>query len=405
MPIRNDSSAYTRRRLLVVMAGAAVPVSVYVLTGGRATRPQSEPTTVAASPAVGSSAGVSVATSTASAAGTTSSVQISSAPIAAAFVPFDHDVGVGSTGAGVGRLQDRLRSLGFDPGPSDSAFGPATERAVWAFEKLLLTVAIADVTGVVTPQVWMRMNEAHDIRPLRDGPGTHLEVLLDRQVAVLYVDNAVRLITHISSGTGLEWCAVVVIDRDDGTQGEDGICGIAVTPGGVFHFERRFAGWRNSKLGRLYNPVYFNYGLAVHGASNVPKYPASHGCVRIPMHVAEYFPSLVADGDVVYVFDGVKQPEKYGAQVPTFDYPDPNYVDATTSTAGAPSSTATIPTRADATSTTKPTIHAEPASTTVSIPTTSSVHVNSTAVPTATTRLDAPIETSTVVSTAVTVGG
>ena len=55
-------------------------------------------------------------------------------------------------------------------------------------------------------------------------------------------------------------------------------------------------------LGRLYNPVYFNGGIAVHGAGSVPNHPASHGCVRIPMHIAEYFPALVNTGDVIEVF-------------------------------------------------------------------------------------------------------
>ena len=53
----------------------------------------------------------------------------------------------------------------------------------------------------------------------------------------------------------------------------------------------------------MWNPVYFNYGIAVHGAGNVPKYPVPHGCVRIPMHIGNYFPSLVAKGDQIFVFD------------------------------------------------------------------------------------------------------
>jgi len=55
-------------------------------------------------------------------------------------------------------------------------------------------------------------------------------------------------------------------------------------------------------LGKLYNPVYFVGGIAVHGAPSVPNRPASHGCVRIPMHIAEYFPTLVAKGDPVETF-------------------------------------------------------------------------------------------------------
>ena len=70
--------------------------------------------------------------------------------------------------------------------------------------------------------------------------------------------------------------------------------GRSATPGGC-------TGWRHAPLGLLYNPVYFNGGIAVHGALSVPDYPASHGCVRIPMHIAEYFPGLVANGDSVVV--------------------------------------------------------------------------------------------------------
>ena len=100
----------------------------------------------------------------------------------------------------------------------------------------------------------------------------------------------------------------------------------------MFSFNRRRAGWREGELGRMWNPVYFNYGIAVHGAGNVPSYPASHGCVRIPMHIGNYFPSLVKYGDQVFVFDGIKEPEAYGAQVPPFNTPDPNYTTTTSST-------------------------------------------------------------------------
>lgn len=276
---------------------------------------------------------------------------------AAPAIEFDRAVSVGSSGTKVRALQDRLRELAFDPGPSDGLFGPATERAVWAYEKFLEGVPYADVTGVVSPERWLRMNETFDIRPRRANPGTHVEVLLPSQVAVVYRANSPILITHVSSGTGEEWCSVVTVDEDDGTQTEQAICGVAVTPGGVFHFDRRVEGWRNAKLGRLYNPVYFNYGIAIHGASDVPKQPASRGCVRIPMHIAEYFPSLVANGDLVYVFDGVEQPETYGAQLPVFDYPDPN---ATTTTTTTTRPTTTLPTPT--------TTHVHPATTTASAP-------------------------------------
>lgn len=315
-----DDVTYTRRRLLVVTAAVVVPAVAFSQLRGKDARSEASQPSLPATTGPASTEPPSTVAST--------GVPLSSVPT----VEFDHDVGPGMNGAKVTALQDRLRQLGFDPGPSDATFGPATERAVWAFEKLILDTASDEVAGVVTPAVWLQMNGPISIRPRRSGPGVHLEILLPQQVGVLYADDEARLITHISSGSGDEWCDVVTVDNDDGTQSEEGICGIAVTPGGVFHFERRFDGWRNSKLGRLYNPVYFNYGIAVHGSSNVPSSPVSHGCVRIPMHVAEYFPSLVKDGDLVYVFDGIEEPETYGAQLPVFDYADPSFTTTTSST-------------------------------------------------------------------------
>jgi hypothetical protein len=246
-------------------------------------------------------------------------------------------------GDDVARLQQRLVDLGFDPGPADGQFGPATQMAVWAYQKLVLGLTGADVTGKVTPDLWARMEQALTIHPLRpNATPTHVEVYLPSQTAVLFQDGKPRLITHISTGTGQEWC-------------EEGYCSVAITPGGVYQFGRRVDGWDDSVLGQLYNPVYFNYGVAIHGAYNVPLYPASHSCVRIPMHIAKYFPSLVKRGDQVFVFDGVKEPETYGAQPPPFNTKDPSATtttEATTTTTTVAKTTTTTP--GTATTTTVP---------------------------------------------------
>lgn len=238
--------------------------------------------------------------------------------------------------AKVEQLQIRLTDLGFDPGPVDGVFGGATLRSVWAFEKLVLGVDRRSMRGVVTPELWSRMNDPITVGPRRSPGGTHVEVYLPEQVVIVFVDGVPQVITHVSTGEGVEWCDEVDVDNDDGTTSAKGICGRSITPGGVYHFERKVDGWRNAPLGRLYKPVYFNYGIAIHGAGNVPEAPASRGCVRIPMHIAEYLPDLVALGDTVYVFDGVEEPEHYGAQLPVFDWPDPNYTTTTTTTTTAP---------------------------------------------------------------------
>ncbi len=37
----------------------------------------------------------------------------------------------------------------------------------------------------------------------------------------------------------------------------------------------------NPLNGNMYKPIYFDNGQAIHGASNVPTYPASKGCARL----------------------------------------------------------------------------------------------------------------------------
>ncbi|RLE18675.1 MAG: hypothetical protein DRJ50_12855 [Actinobacteria bacterium] len=274
---------------------------------------------------------------------------------AVAVVSIESDLAHDMVGPEVERLQTLLRDHGFDPGPIDGVFGGSTERSVWAFEKLVLGTPREEMRGVVTPEIWDRMNQPTGVMPRRTPGGMHLEIYLPEQVAVLFVDGAVRLISHVSSGSEIQWCDEVLIDNDDETQTTKGICGDAVTPGGVYHFERKIDGWRNGKLGRLYKPVYFNYGIAIHGAGNVPSYPASHGCVRFPMHIAEYLQDLVSVGNPVYVWDGVEEPEVYGAQPMTFDWPDPDWVPPSTTTT---STTTTSPSTTVPSTSTPPTTHA-----------------------------------------------
>jgi len=169
------------------------------------------------------------------------------------------------------------------------------------------------------------------------------------------------LITHISSGELDEfgqpavYCEEVTYDTDN--NGDlleepvtDFVCAYAKTPGGVFKFEREISGIRNGPLGDMWNPVYFNYGIAVHGALTVPLEPASHGCVRIPMHVSEYFQDLVELGETVLVWNGEAEPEDvtYEESLPSWWAETPPEFTTTTST----STTSTTTTSTTTTSTT-----------------------------------------------------
>jgi peptidoglycan hydrolase-like protein with peptidoglycan-binding domain len=265
-----------------------------------------------------------------------SSVLVETSPAPVVTVPLDRTLKEGMKGDDVRRVQERLAALKFDPGPVDGIFGQATKQAVWAFEKLVMQTPRKRATGQVTPSTWVIMQSDVRITPRRqaDSP-SHVEIYLPEQVMIVAKGSEVMLVTHISSGSNEQWCEEVTIDpgeegNNTGKQIKTGICGDAVTPPGLFYFYNRKQGMRESKLGTMYNPVYFNYGIAVHGAILVPLEPASHGCIRIPMSVARYFPALVAYGDRVYVFDGIKEPEEYGSPPPPFDRPDPDYTTTTT---------------------------------------------------------------------------
>ena len=252
----------------------------------------------------------------------------------------------GMAGDDVAQVQQRMTDLGFWPGPVDGYFGDETRRSVWAYEKLVLGVESDKPSGAVTPEMWDRMQDPFVIAPRRtDTTPNHTEIYLPEQVVAVFHGDKPVMITHMSSGDNEEWCEEVTISPGEyGNQnGEEplvrGECGRSFTPGGVFTFERRVEGVRQSALGGMWDPVYFNYGIAVHGALNVPLHPASHGCIRIPLTLSPTFQDLTATGDRVFVFDGVKDPEYYGPQKPYFNRIDPDYSTTTTST----TTTTTVP--------------------------------------------------------------
>ena len=74
------------------------------------------------------------------------------------------------------------------------------------------------------------------------------------------------------------------------------------TPEGRFAIYRKVVGFDPSPLGTLFDPMYFTGGYAVHGNPSVPPYPASHGCVRVPMWIAPYLFQTNSYGETVYVY-------------------------------------------------------------------------------------------------------
>ncbi|HEX2118976.1 MAG TPA: L,D-transpeptidase, partial [Acidimicrobiales bacterium] len=192
--------------------------------------------------------------------------------------------------------------------------------------------------GRATDEVISALATAKTPDPLvPNGGGDRVEVDIPRQVLFLYKGNTLQKILPISSGNNKRFCS-------------EGWCRRAVTPGGSYGFYRQGRGWETGPLGSLYNPVYFNGGIAVHGSRSVPAQPASHGCIRIPMSAAEWFPGQVYLGMPVHVYGVEGQP------------PDPEARTATTVTTAPPVSTApaTAPTTTEPPSITPPTVTTVP---------------------------------------------
>ena len=209
-------------------------------------------------------------------------------------------LGPGASGPEVRTLEQRLAELKYDPGKVDGVFDGTTGHAVMAFQK----VQGLGRTGRATPEVISALSGATVPAAMLPGGGAdRVEIDLPRQVLFLWQGNALARILPVSTGTGKRYCV-------------DGACARAVTPGGSFRVGRKILGLRVSRLGQLYNPLYFNGGIAIHGSNSVPGRPASHGCVRIPMSASRWFFNAVPPGTPVYVLGGERAPVPFNEQAP-----------------------------------------------------------------------------------------
>jgi peptidoglycan hydrolase-like protein with peptidoglycan-binding domain len=186
---------------------------------------------------------------------------------------------LGMHGLSMRALQRRLAALKYYPGPIDGVFNTDTLEAVWAFQE------VQGLPGEDFVSSAMQRALAHPRAPrvldAAAGPN-RVEVNLRIEVLVLYHHNRIELISHVSSGGGYYYCS------------PGGGCGVAITPTGNFTTLSFFPGWISVPLGFMYNSVFFiGTAFAIHGDTDVPLAPVSHGCIRIPMDIAAFFHTLV----------------------------------------------------------------------------------------------------------------
>jgi len=190
------------------------------------------------------------------------------------------------TKAEVRQAEQWLADLGYWTGPIDGVWDGATRHALVAFQK----IQNAKATGRLSRAEWNALSMAAPHRP-RQVEGPHIEVDIARQVLFLVdAGGKVGNILPISSGSGKTF--------HENNYPET----LAVTPCGRLEVFSKASGWKKSPLGEMHNPMYIVGGIAIHGSTDVPAYPASHGCIRIPMFASERLTKMVPKGTPVFVY-------------------------------------------------------------------------------------------------------
>jgi peptidoglycan hydrolase-like protein with peptidoglycan-binding domain len=199
---------------------------------------------------------------------------------------------VGSSGEAVLALEKRLTELRYDVGDVDGFYDKQTWQGVVAFQKYNRL----NRTGTYTLETQKALSHAVLPEGLHPELGLpRIEIDLTRLVLLFFDEQGLNRVISVSAGTNRKYC-------ETSKKSGERICGVAHTPRGKFRIEYRISGWRESDLGKLYNPLYFYRGFAIHGSPFVPAYNVSHGCVRISMETSIWFYEAVKNGTPVIVF-------------------------------------------------------------------------------------------------------
>jgi L,D-transpeptidase catalytic domain/Putative peptidoglycan binding domain len=185
------------------------------------------------------------------------------------------NAGQGARGTKVTLLQRGLLKLGFAT-PVTGYFDSLTANAVNAFRKTNGLGRDGYAIGSVYAMV-MRGDGAYKLRyPTSGTHGKHVEFDWSRQVLVLADRGKPYRVYHTSSGSP-----------------------VTPTVFGSYRFYRQDYG-TNAK--GMVHSSYFIGGYAIHGYPSVPNYPASHGCLRVPIPSALSIFNWIDIGDPIQTY-------------------------------------------------------------------------------------------------------
>jgi hypothetical protein len=184
--------------------------------------------------------------------------------------------GGGSSGVKVLLLQRGLLKLGFAT-PVTGTFDGLTANAVNTFRKANGMGRDGYATTSVYAMV-LRRQGAFKLRyPSSGTHGKHVEFDWSRQVLVLADHGRPYRVYHVSSGKPS-----------------------TPTVFGSYRFYRQDLGTNSHGM---VHSSYFIGGYAIHGYASVPNFPASHGCLRVPIPNALSIYNWIDIGDPIYTYE------------------------------------------------------------------------------------------------------
>ena len=181
---------------------------------------------------------------------------------------------VGSSGPHVRGLLTALQRLKIRVPSVGTRLNRDCGDAVMAFQKAYRLPR----TYVVNGDDWRKLDVAKPVRPRYSRPYDHLEVDKGRQILMLVRGGAMRGLIAVSTGA------------------------TGNTPEGRFVIQQKHPYTTSGYGGILFRTMGFYGNFAIHGYVPVPPYPASHGCIREPMWVADWVYDRASLGERLYVY-------------------------------------------------------------------------------------------------------
>jgi N-acetylmuramoyl-L-alanine amidase len=182
----------------------------------------------------------------------------------------------GSRGPDVRALHRRLAHLHIHVPSTGTYFSVRSYDSVIAFQK----ARGLPRTGVVGTTTWRALGLVRAFQPRYSRPTPHIEVDKSRQILMVVRRGVVTGLIPISSGA------------------------TGNTPVGAWNILWKAPAtgtWLGSAT--LYRTMTFHGNFAIHGYYSVPPYPASHGCVRVPIWEADWLYNQSPVGERVYVYE------------------------------------------------------------------------------------------------------